>query len=91
VIQKGLVVLQTRAIPGFTTMFNFFASGATLLAYAVAALAVPQRADLPPINIPAVPAPPGFNITSLGVNGSGCPPGTTYYALNVDKTAVTHL
>ncbi|KAF9045174.1 hypothetical protein BJ165DRAFT_1346687, partial [Panaeolus papilionaceus] len=27
--------------------------------------------------------------TSLGVNGSGCPPGSTYYVLNVDKTAVT--
>ncbi|TEB35279.1 hypothetical protein FA13DRAFT_1624387, partial [Coprinellus micaceus] len=27
--------------------------------------------------------------TSLGVIGTGCPPGTTYYALNAEKTAVT--
>ncbi|KAF9045072.1 hypothetical protein BJ165DRAFT_1389023 [Panaeolus papilionaceus] len=33
--------------------------------------------------------PTGFNITSLGVNGSGCPPGSVYYLINADKTAVT--
>jgi hypothetical protein len=33
------------------------------------------------VEVPVAP-PPGFNITSLGVNGSGCPPGSTYYALN---------
>jgi len=35
------------------------------------------------------PAPTGFNITSLGVNGSGCPPGSAYYLLSTDHTAVT--
>ncbi|KAF6756597.1 hypothetical protein DFP72DRAFT_272511 [Ephemerocybe angulata] len=44
----------------------------------------------PSLSIP-IPAPPpvGFNITSLGVLGTGCPPNTTYYVLNPDKTAVT--
>ncbi|KAF9531274.1 secreted protein [Crepidotus variabilis] len=37
----------------------------------------------------ALAGPPGFNITSLGVNGSGCPPGSTYYKISDDKTAVT--
>ncbi|PPQ96889.1 hypothetical protein CVT26_005869 [Gymnopilus dilepis] len=37
----------------------------------------------------AVTPPPGFNITSLGINGSGCPPGSTYYVLSADRTAVT--
>ncbi|KAF9523793.1 secreted protein, partial [Crepidotus variabilis] len=30
-----------------------------------------------------------YNSTSLGVNGSGCPPGSTYYKISDDKTAVT--
>lgn len=44
-----------------------------------------------PVAARAVPAPPppGFNISSVGVLGSGCPAGTTYYALNPEKTAVT--
>ncbi|PPQ99392.1 hypothetical protein CVT24_005375 [Panaeolus cyanescens] len=33
--------------------------------------------------------PSGFNITSLGVNGSGCPPGSVYYLISQDKSAVT--
>ncbi|KAG8780368.1 hypothetical protein FRC19_011016 [Serendipita sp. 401] len=33
--------------------------------------------------------PPGFNITSIGVNGSGCPAGTVFYLLNEQRTAVT--
>ncbi|KAH9474317.1 putative secreted protein [Psilocybe cubensis] len=71
-------------------MFNFFASAATLLTIATAALAAPQRSGESPGTIPVVvPAPAGFNITSLGVNGSGCPPGSTYYLLNPDRTAVT--
>ncbi|KDR84683.1 hypothetical protein GALMADRAFT_133925 [Galerina marginata CBS 339.88] len=72
-------------------MFKFLVLGATLLTYALSALAIPQRnGGGDPVNIPVtVPAPPGFNITSLGVNGSGCPPGTAYYLLNVDRTAVT--
>ncbi|KAF9045075.1 hypothetical protein BJ165DRAFT_1346500 [Panaeolus papilionaceus] len=70
-------------------MFNFFASAAILLTYATAIFAAPQR-DNPPPTVPApVPAPVGFNITSLGVNGSGCPPGSTYYLLSPDRTAVT--
>jgi len=44
-------------------MYAFFTSGATLLAYAVAAFAVPQRADLPPVVVPVVPSPPGFNMS----------------------------
>ncbi|KAJ7579062.1 hypothetical protein C8J56DRAFT_1059304 [Mycena floridula] len=38
---------------------------------------------------PATKPPPAFNITSLGVNGSGCPPGSAFYLLNNDHTAVT--
>ncbi|RXW20948.1 hypothetical protein EST38_g4906 [Candolleomyces aberdarensis] len=34
------------------------------------------------------PHPPGFNITSLGVLGTGCPPGSAYYSINPDKTTV---
>ncbi|KAF9041612.1 hypothetical protein BJ165DRAFT_1595978 [Panaeolus papilionaceus] len=37
----------------------------------------------------AVTPPPGFNITSLGVNGSGCPPGSTYHILSQDRSSVT--
>ncbi|PPQ99396.1 hypothetical protein CVT24_005379 [Panaeolus cyanescens] len=70
-------------------MFNFFATAAILLTYVSAILAAPQR-EPPSPSVPVpVPAPAGFNITSLGVNGSGCPPGSTYYLLSPDKTAVT--
>ncbi|TEB35281.1 hypothetical protein FA13DRAFT_1332428 [Coprinellus micaceus] len=55
------------------------------LGFISAALAIPAGVLVP---IPA-PPPPGFNITSLGVLGTGCPPGSTYYALNAEKTAVT--
>jgi hypothetical protein len=58
----------------------------TTLALALLAVAVPQRGTVPeaPSATPTVPVPgpPGFNITSLGVIGTGCPPGTTYYVLN---------
>jgi len=37
----------------------------------------------------ATAGPPGFNITSLTVNGSGCPPGSADYTLSPDNTAVT--
>ncbi|TEB35273.1 hypothetical protein FA13DRAFT_1728067 [Coprinellus micaceus] len=37
------------------------------------------------IEVPAA-GPPGFNITSIGVIGTGCPPGSTYYVLNPEKT-----
>jgi len=36
-----------------------------------------------------VAAPPLFNITSLGVNGSGCPPGSAFYVLSSDRQSVT--
>ncbi|KAF5331872.1 hypothetical protein D9611_008833 [Ephemerocybe angulata] len=49
-----------------------------------AALAAPALQ----IEVPAA-GPPGFNITSLGVIGTGCPPGSTYHVLNAEKTAVT--
>ncbi|KIM39940.1 hypothetical protein M413DRAFT_446852 [Hebeloma cylindrosporum] len=70
-------------------MFKFFASVATLLAYALVADAAPQRSTTPGALPVITDPPPGFNITSLGVNGSGCPPGSTYYLLNEAKTAVT--
>ncbi|KAF8150804.1 secreted protein [Crassisporium funariophilum] len=70
-------------------MFKFFAPIATLLAYTVAACAAPQRTGANPALPVITDPPPGFNITSLGVNGSGCPPGSTYYLLNKDKSAVT--
>jgi len=43
-------------------IYKCFASGAVLFANAVAASALPQRADIPPIAIRAVPTPPGFNM-----------------------------
>ncbi|TFK28359.1 hypothetical protein FA15DRAFT_701037 [Coprinopsis marcescibilis] len=63
-----------------------FASVFTLLSLTLAAFAAPQTA---PPTVPTVPPPPGFNITSLGVIGTGCPPGSVYYVLNTQKTAVT--
>ncbi|KDR73311.1 hypothetical protein GALMADRAFT_270136 [Galerina marginata CBS 339.88] len=59
-------------------MFKFLASAAAI----VASLVVPAFAA-------GVAPPPGFNITSLGINGSGCPPGSTYYLLSADKSSVT--
>jgi len=48
-------------------MPKFFASGGAalqVLAYVVAAFALPQRDDLPPVTVPvAVPAPIGFNMS----------------------------
>jgi len=70
-----------------------FSSAIATLSLALLAAAAPQRGGLPPIvdppAVPTVPPPPGFNITSLGVIGTGCPPGTTYHVLNTEKTAVT--
>ncbi|PPQ86068.1 hypothetical protein CVT25_002248 [Psilocybe cyanescens] len=52
-------------------MFKVFVSAATLVTIAIAALAVPQRSGESPGAIPVVAlAPGGYNITSLGVNGS---------------------
>ncbi|KAG8811436.1 hypothetical protein FRC19_003790 [Serendipita sp. 401] len=36
-----------------------------------------------------VSGPAGFNITSIGVNGSGCPAGTAYYILDPTRTSFT--
>ncbi|KAF9265724.1 hypothetical protein L218DRAFT_114594 [Marasmius fiardii PR-910] len=41
------------------------------------------------ISVPTSTGPPNFNITSLGLNGSGCPPGSAFYILNNEHTAVT--
>ncbi|KAK1231221.1 hypothetical protein PQX77_005666 [Marasmius sp. AFHP31] len=41
------------------------------------------------IPVPTSTGPPNFNITSLGLNGSGCPPGSAFYILNNERTAVT--
>ena len=54
-----------------------FKLAACLLACVAAVVAVPALR----VEVPAAP-PSGFNITSLGVIGTGCPPGSTYYALN---------
>ncbi|RXW15628.1 hypothetical protein EST38_g10226 [Candolleomyces aberdarensis] len=58
----------------------------SLLAFISVALAAPSQ-----LQDRAVAPPSGFNITSLGVNGSGCPPGSTIYTLSADKSAVTVL
>ncbi|CAG7845999.1 Uncharacterized secreted protein ARB_07590 Flags: Precursor [Serendipita indica DSM 11827] len=61
---------------------------ASLVALASAALAVVAS----PVDLTersGVTAPAGFNITSIGVNGSGCPAGTAYYVLSSDRTSVT--
>lgn len=71
--------LDTSRISTFLSMFKSLGCLFALAATAVA---------LPVVEIP-VSGPPGFNITSLGVIGTGCPPGSTYYALSVDKTSVT--
>ncbi|KAH9481339.1 putative secreted protein [Psilocybe cubensis] len=69
-------------------MLQFIASATTLLTFILAASAIPQRSPLTSLPVITDP-PPGFNITSLGVNGSGCPPGSTYYLLSQDKSSVT--
>ncbi|KAF5327454.1 hypothetical protein D9619_004222 [Psilocybe cf. subviscida] len=71
-------------------MFKALISSLSLLTLTLALSlnASPQRANSGTPGTITDP-PPGFNITSLGVNGSGCPPGSTYYVLNAGKTAVT--
>ncbi|EAU93248.2 hypothetical protein CC1G_11230 [Coprinopsis cinerea okayama7 len=63
-------------------------SAAFALASASYVLALPSPQSkgkaAPPPSVPE-----GFNITSLNLNGSGCPPGSTYYVLNEERTAVT--
>ncbi|KAG8776816.1 hypothetical protein FRC15_011738 [Serendipita sp. 397] len=62
---------------------------AAIATFAIAALSVVAS----PIIVDALrdveTAPTGFNITNIGVNGSGCPLGTAYSALNPERTAVT--
>ncbi|KAH6905788.1 hypothetical protein BKA70DRAFT_1291074 [Coprinopsis sp. MPI-PUGE-AT-0042] len=65
---------------------NFFALCLPLLALCSSALALVVR---PPLEARAVPPPPGFNITSIALNGSGCPAGSTSYTLNQNRTGIT--
>ncbi|KIM35053.1 hypothetical protein M413DRAFT_432915 [Hebeloma cylindrosporum] len=66
-------------------MFKFVACILALVAFIGAVAASP--ASVPQAR--AQSGPTGFNITSLGLNGSGCPPGTAIYTLSSDKSAVT--
>ncbi|KAJ2915662.1 hypothetical protein MD484_g4741, partial [Candolleomyces efflorescens] len=68
-------------------MVNFLLTAITLLSGVLSVASAPQRSS-GGVVVPT-PPPTGFNITSLGVIGSGCPPGSTYYLLNPDRTAVT--
>jgi hypothetical protein len=52
---------------------------------------LPTPVPAPPAAPPATAGPAGFNITNIGLNGSGCPIGTTSYVLSPDKSAVTIL
>ncbi|TFK28356.1 hypothetical protein FA15DRAFT_701034 [Coprinopsis marcescibilis] len=69
-------------------MLNKLVTTVSLLSALLAATAAPQRPPTMPVPVP-VPAPAGFKITSLGVLGTGCPPGTSYYVLSPDNSAVT--
>jgi len=66
-------------------MFKFIASmiGALACLGAVAASPAPDH------EARQTTGPSGFNITSLVLNGSGCPPGSAVYTLSTDKSAVT--
>lgn len=59
--------------------------------FALVGAIVATASPLSPMVLPraGVTPPQGFNITSIGVNGSGCPAGSAYYVLSVDRTAVT--
>jgi hypothetical protein len=72
-------------------MFNLFNVALAVLPFTLSVFAAPADRITSSVELDdnSVPAPPGFNITSLGVNGSGCPPGSTYYVLNPTRTAVT--
>ncbi|KAG8776815.1 hypothetical protein FRC15_011737, partial [Serendipita sp. 397] len=58
---------------------KLFAAIATFVAAALGVVASPIVVDA---RRDAETAPIGFNITSIGVNGSGCPLGTAYSVLN---------
>ncbi|KIM35052.1 hypothetical protein M413DRAFT_14764 [Hebeloma cylindrosporum] len=66
-------------------MFRFITSIAILFTCIAGVSASP--ASVPQAR--AQSGPTGFNITSLGINGSGCPPGSAIYTLSADKSAVT--
>ncbi|TFK28358.1 hypothetical protein FA15DRAFT_58793 [Coprinopsis marcescibilis] len=61
-----------------------------VLPFVMLAMAVPrpqaiQRSvEVDSSVIPSSP-PPGFNITSFGLIGTGCTPGSTYYTINPEK------
>ncbi|TFK71511.1 hypothetical protein BDN72DRAFT_895618 [Pluteus cervinus] len=73
-------------------MKNFLAASLTVLPSILAAFAAPA-VETSTTDVlekrQSASAPPGFQITSFGVNGSGCPAGTVVYTLSSDKTAVT--
>ncbi|KAF8159145.1 hypothetical protein B0H34DRAFT_796446 [Crassisporium funariophilum] len=66
-------------------MFKFIAAITTVLASIGAVASSPA----PGAQTAAAAGPTGFNITSLGIIGSGCPPGSAYYQLSTDLSAVT--
>jgi hypothetical protein len=68
-------------------MFKFVASVATL--FVCIAVVAASPASAPQARAQAGAGPTGFNITSLGINGSGCPPGSAIYTLSTDLSAVT--
>ncbi|KAG8850433.1 hypothetical protein FRC20_002028 [Serendipita sp. 405] len=62
---------------------------AAIATFAIAALGVVASPIVVDTRRDVETAPTGFNITNIGVNGSGCPLGTAYSALNPERTAVT--
>ncbi|KAJ3536331.1 hypothetical protein NMY22_g6076 [Coprinellus aureogranulatus] len=64
---------------------------AYFLTFAILVLAAPRFEERIDIPARAAAPPPGFNITSLGGLGTGCPAGSTFYTLSKDKTQVTVL
>ncbi|KAG8848261.1 hypothetical protein FRB91_010988 [Serendipita sp. 411] len=59
----------------------------TVNAFAIAVLSVVAASPVVVDDVRGVESvPAGFNITSMGFKGNGCPPGTAYYALNFTAT-----
>ncbi|KAG8806377.1 hypothetical protein FRC17_005055, partial [Serendipita sp. 399] len=63
---------------------KFFAPIVALAAVVLSVVASPIELEERQVS-----APPNFNITSIGVLGTGCPAGSAYYVLSADRTAVT--
>ncbi|KAF8969181.1 hypothetical protein BDZ97DRAFT_1796418 [Flammula alnicola] len=83
---KDYIAKSSFSSPGscwLTIMFKLLVS-TFLLAFAQGIHAAPQASGGTTTDPPA-----GFAITSFGVNGSGCPPGSVFYLLNGENTAVT--